>query len=301
MELYKKRDFGELIGAPFIFFGKEIKTLLTGIVIFIGPFILSEIVLIRWFGFHPVEDIYTQIQNFQYSFGGTSSFMMIFSVFQNVMLYTFIGSYIKVLHKKGYRNVEINDIWTEIKRFFWPFAGALILGNIIIVIGIIMFVIPGIYIAVALYPLFAIIIFEEIGVKNSLPRSFELIKGNWWLSLGLIIIMFIILTTGTAILTLFFNFLYRTIAAVGSAYFVLTNITNSFLEVVMSIFLISTSFFLYGYLISVKEQPELFNRISEISEEEDSNVKEMKEIDNEEDESIRFVNEDENDRFKPKY
>ncbi len=301
MEIYNKRDFGELIGAPFIFFGKEIKTLLTGIVIFIGPFILSEIILKRWFGFQSVENIYTQFQNFQYSFDGTSFFMMIFGFFQNVMLYTFIGTYIKILHKKGYRNVEINDIWIEIKRFFWPFAGALILGNIIIVIGIILFVIPGIYLAVALYPLFAIIIFEENGVMNSFFRSFELIKGNWWLSLGLMIIMFILLTTGTAILTLLFNFLNKTIASASSAYFVLTNITSSLLEVVMSVFLISTSFFLYGYLISVKEQPDLFNRISEISEEEDYNVDNIQNPENGENENNRFVDEDENDRFKPKY
>ncbi|MCF6184884.1 MAG: hypothetical protein L3J56_09745, partial [Bacteroidales bacterium] len=131
--------------------------------------------------------------------------------------------------------------------------------------------------------------------------SFELIKGNWWLSLGLMIIMFILLTTGTAILTLLFNFLNKTIASASSAYFVLTNITSSLLEVVMSVFLISTSFFLYGYLISVKEQPDLFNRISEISEEEDYNVDNIQNPENGENENNRFVDEDENDRFKPKY
>ncbi len=303
MDFYKQKDFGQLISAPFIFFGKEFKTLVSGLLVFIGPFILTEYILINRFHFQPAESISAQLQNLGNSnFTGTLFIMLLISFFQNVMLYTYISAYIKTLSHEGFGNVKIQQIWSEMKQIYWPNAGGLFLGSIIIVIGFFLIFFPGIYLAVALYPLFAIIVFEEKGVLQSISRSFELIKGNWWLAFGLIIIMGIILITLVAVLTFFFQYLYGFIAG-GTSLFVLNNVTNSLLDVFSSLFFISTPIFLYGHLIAKKEQPELVNKIAEISDNNEDSTDEETQLsdDTEKSDENRFMNDNDNDRFKPKF
>ena len=307
MDFYKQRDFGQLLGAPFIFFGKEIKTILQGLLIFIGPFILIKSVLIGYFGFSPTEDIYTKIQNVGQIKAGTSLFIQILEFFENVMLYSFIGSHIKIFINKEFGNVEIEEIWTEIKRFYWRISGGLILSAIIIVVGLILIIFPGIYFLVALYPLFAIIILEEKSVSKSIYRSFELIKGTWWLTFGLGLVMIIIMTTISA---LFYHIPGLIFGLTGgrSLQFVLSNFTKSSMDVIVNLFMIIMPFFIYGHIISVKEQPDLIERITDIAE--NSEIKEVsepkennlpehtKEIS--ESKENRFLNNENTDRFKPK-
>ncbi|MCD6556373.1 MAG: glycerophosphoryl diester phosphodiesterase membrane domain-containing protein [Bacteroidales bacterium] len=301
MDFYKQKDFGQLISAPFIFFGKEFKPLITGLLVFIGPFILTEYVLTNLFHFQSAESISAQLQNLgNGNFTGTLFIMLLISFFQNVMLYTYISAYIKTLSQEGFGNVEIQQVWSEMKRVYWPNTGGLFLGSIIIVIGLFLIILPGIYLAVALYPLFAIIIFENKGAVQSISRSLELIKGNWWLAFGLLIIMGIILISLVAVLTLFFQNLYAIIAT-GTSLFVLNSVTNSLLDVLSSVFFISTPIFLYGHLIALNEQPELVNRISEISDAEDITHSEKGETQNEDSGRDRLINDSDTDRFKPKF
>jgi len=301
MEFYTQKDFGQLISAPFIFFGKEFKPLITSILIFVGPFIVIESILIGYFNFSPAKDVVTQIQNIGANTSGTAYFIQFFEFFKNIMLYTFIAVYAKIYVQKGTGNIETADVWKGISRFYWPVAGGQLLGGIIIVIGFLLIVIPGIYLAVALAPLFVIIVFEENGISKSLTKSFELIKGSWWLVLGLFIVMFIMLTTASGILYLLSESVFG-IVAPGSVNSAIYNVFDLSFELLISTFLILLPIFIYGHLIAEKEQPELVNKIAEISDNnEDPTEKETKTIDDPENlDENRFLDDTDTDRFKPK-
>lgn len=302
MTFYKQKDFGELISAPFVFFGKNFKPFVVGLLVFVGPFILTESILIGHFNFSPAKDVITQIQNIGINKPGTAYFIQFFEFFKNIMLYTYICVFVKIYVKNEDGNIETEDIWNEIRRFYWPVAGAQILGGIIIIIGFFLVVIPGIYLAVAFAPLFAIIVFEEIGISKSLSRSFELIKGNWWLTFGLFIVMFILLTTASGVISLLANTVSGFITP-GSAVSVITNILDLSIELLISTFLILVPVFIYGHLIAEKEQPELTGKINEIFDDnEDTNEDpvQTEETPNK-DEENRFSDENDTDRFKPKY
>jgi len=296
MEFYKQKDFGELISAPFIFFGKQFKPFFTGLLIFVGPFILIESVLIGYFNFSPAEDIITQIQTIGTNKPGSSYFIKFFEFFKNIMLYTYIGVFVKLFVNSGGQKTETQDIWREIRRFYWPVAGGQILGGIIIAVGLILIVIPGIYLAVALSPLFVVIIFEESGVSKSITRSFELIKGNWWLIFGLFIVLFIMLITASGVLFLLTGTVFSFVSQ-GTVVSVISNVLDLSFELIISVFLILLPLFLYGHLIGEKEQPELTEKIKDIIDPENETITEEE---SESGSENRFLNDDDTDRFKPK-
>ena len=300
MEFYKQKDFGELISTPFIFFGKQFKPFITGLVIFVGPFILIESVLIGYFNFSPSNDLITQIQTIGTNKSLSSYFIKFFEFFKNIMLYTYIGGYVKLFVNSRGQKTEIQDVWKEICRFYWPVAGGQILGGIIIAVGFILLVIPGIYLAVALSPLFVVIIFEESGISKSITRSFELIKRNWWMIFALFIVLFIMLTTASGVLYLLTEIVSPFISQ-GAIFLTISNLSELSFEGIISVFLILLPVFLYGHLIGETEQLELRKKINEIytdnpDTEENENLSETET----KEEENRFLNDD-TDRFKPKY
>ncbi len=64
--------------------------------------------------------------------------------------------------------------------YIFPMIGIWFLYSIAIVVGMLLLVIPGIYLMVALMLAPYLIIIEDNGVWASLKRSRQLIKGNWW-------------------------------------------------------------------------------------------------------------------------
>jgi hypothetical protein len=56
-------------------------------------------------------------------------------------------------------------------------------------IGMVYVIFPGIYFAVALFPLVFIARYENIGFGKAFGRSTKLIKDNWWKTFGLIILL----------------------------------------------------------------------------------------------------------------
>lgn len=64
-----------------------------------------------------------------------------------------------------------------------------LLSGIAVFIGLLLFIIPGIWIGVSLVPVLAIVMFEDSGVIDSMRRSFGLVSGNWWQVLLVVIVL----------------------------------------------------------------------------------------------------------------
>jgi|SRR3989338_9962967 len=81
---------------------------------------------------------------------------------------------------------------------FWDVLWTYILMTILIILGLILFIIPGIILVISYSFAFYIVMNENKSGYAALKRSMELISGNWWavlgrfLALGLIVIIFLI-------------------------------------------------------------------------------------------------------------
>jgi len=70
--------------------------------------------------------------------------------------------------------------------------GAYLLGILAIAVGLILLVVPGIWLMVALFPSFLVPVVERLGPATSLSRSFKLVKGSWWRTAGILTVMVLI-------------------------------------------------------------------------------------------------------------
>jgi hypothetical protein len=315
-EFYKEREFGEYIGIPITFFIQEFKLLIKSLLIFVGPFVLLEVILSYYLKFEIEQNFFSILSsNGLNNYSGYTFIFQILQLFQSVMLSSLIGVYIKLYIASGRGTYDISDIWEGIKRFYFAVLGGQILAGLIIIVGFLLIIFPGIYVAVVMSLLFPIIIFEEEGVGKSVSRTFEVIKGNWWTVFGAYIIFFIIIVIVLAISGLLIGAIF---GLFGGFHYLTSGFTGIIELITSSIFSI-LSVLLYTSFSDKKEKPDLLSRINQISQsDEDLNVFEVKENnqndsdseknkqqdDNNYNDDIkeknRFTDEDDNNRFKPK-
>lgn len=66
--------------------------------------------------------------------------------------------------------------------------GAYVLTAAAVAAGFFVFVVPGIWIGVALAVAFPALLFERLGPGRACARSFELVSGNWWRTFGTLLL-----------------------------------------------------------------------------------------------------------------
>ncbi len=80
----------------------------------------------------------------------------------------------------------------ELKTSFLKVGGKLLIVNIVVgliaMIASVFLLIPGIYLGVVFSLVAPIVVFEDAGLGQALSRSFEVIKGNWWKTFGILFI-----------------------------------------------------------------------------------------------------------------
>ena len=93
-------------------------------------------------------------------------------------------AYLRVYYDK-YRNGDVNRITSgEVWQVVWKYLGSSILVSIafgfIVVLGILFFIVPGIYFGIALIFLVYCIIIRGDSADRAFGGSMALVKGRWW-------------------------------------------------------------------------------------------------------------------------
>jgi len=113
----------------------------------------------------------------------------------------FVGVYIHVatvyITLKVYKGEkpEFADIFGA-NRFYWRFLLADLLYGLIVMIGFILCIIPGIYLLIKYHFYGYIMIEQDAGVMDSLKLSWDITKGAWWDLFLLFILCWLIMLAG---------------------------------------------------------------------------------------------------------
>jgi len=275
IEIFKQRDFGEFISTPITFFIQEIKLLSKVLLIFVGPFIVLNVILVSVFHIGYDQDIFSMFteQNYNQNSGGNLIIRLV-DLFQSIMLYTSLGVYVKLYIERGKGNFDVQDIWQVLSKFYWPVLGGQFLAGIMIIVGILVLVVPGIYLGGVFSILFVVIIFEEEGVSKSISRCFEVIKGNWWTAFGTFIVMGIMFLVVSGILGLLLGLVFS-VAGFSQIVSVFSGVIIGLVTIMLTAVLVLLPIFLYASFVADKENPKLMNRINDISETDDVNIFEV--------------------------
>lgn len=120
-------------------------------------------------------------------------FIMLCYIFAFTVEKCTVYGYIKLYIEKGKDNFSLHDIWSEIKKHFFPVLGTSIVTGLIIIVGLALCFIPGIYLGVSLSLIYMALIFERKGFGNAFSRSFQLTGKKWWLTFGLVIVTYLMI------------------------------------------------------------------------------------------------------------
>lgn len=178
----KERNFEQLITATFQFIRQEYKPFLKLILRVTGPFLI--LMLIGLTGYlNSINDLTSNLIDID-----TSSPVQLIVSLSLVAL--FGGSAYLLAHAATLYYIESyianngaadpKEVQRKTFANFFSFLGLGIVSMFIIIFGIFFCIIPGIYLAIPLSLVFAVFVFENRDVIESVEMSLKLIKGEWW-------------------------------------------------------------------------------------------------------------------------
>jgi len=201
IELRRVRDFGEIINDTFTFLKENFKPLFKALFIICGFFVLAgaattaltqlKLVGMTTTKFNP--DTYDSATT-AYSYFTAAIVNALILVFAQLSIYLVTLCYIAVYLERKDRQPTFAEVWGFFKFYFWRALGSSILMVLLIAVGFLLCVIPGIYLMPPLYLLFPIIVMENTSFRYAFNKSFTLVKDNWWMVFGVIVVMSIIVS-----------------------------------------------------------------------------------------------------------
>ena len=212
VELAKIRDFGEIISDTFLFVRQNIKPLLKYFFTFCGIFIAGGMVCaalyqLKWTG--TMNSIRggafntNQYKPSQFSFFGPEYFLLIlFGMLSFTTLIVTFLSYIALYKEKGKQVPTTEEMWGYIKYYFLRVLGSSILLHILLLLASLLCGVPGIYLSPIFALIFPIMVMENASFGYAFKRSFFLIKDNWWVTFGSLVVIWIIFYVVIVVITI---------------------------------------------------------------------------------------------------
>ena len=282
----QERDFGEIFNTSFAFIRQEFKPLGKAVLYFVLPVLIVAAILNMLVGFEQqkmLNDIgVSNASKFSNPFASMGNIfkylipmMLVYAIGLTSLRCTIYG-YIKLYITKGKDQFSLNELWLEIKKYFFPILGTSILVGIIVGIGFIFCILPGIFLGVSLSIIYMALTFENKGFSDAFGRSFTLTKQQWWATFGLIVVVFIMIYLVSLLLAIpamlmGFKSFFTSFKSmqnggnmhISTSYYVLTSITALITYVLFSVPFIVLAF-QYFNLVEIKEKPSLQEKIEQI-------------------------------------
>lgn len=228
IEFHKARDFSKKVNDTFEFLRQNFKPLIKSILFIAGPPVLMGSLLIGSF----IGDFFNLTQS---SFNNPGSSEMtgnyflsvnfwlqlilaaVFLLISGVASISSINNYILLYGEKKSNQIEVSEVWNRVKETFWMYLGTMVFFTILFLLGYMLMLVPVILLStispwllvlsvigviiVLFYLLFGasltffIRAYEKIGFFSAISRSFYLVKGKWWSTFGLIMVLSMIVST----------------------------------------------------------------------------------------------------------
>lgn len=258
----KEREFGELISDTFAFVKQNYKSLFKVIIKVAGPIMLLMVVSYLIYNFVIFGGNSPFSNNFDIIFENISErytitfligilFMMVVSILFYAIFYATINySILSYIENNGEINIE--EVSEQVRAKWSSFFGLTFVTGIMLIFGLILCFLPGIYISVPLSLTFAIMVFKNLDVSDSISYSFKLVKRNWWVSFFTLIVMFIFYNIIVSIFqipaTIYTMVKVMTVDGSSTGIFSLNDF-SSWIMLITSGIVSLIQFFLFGFIV----------------------------------------------------
>ncbi|MBD0402969.1 glycerophosphoryl diester phosphodiesterase membrane domain-containing protein [Flammeovirga sp. EKP202] len=265
------RSLGEKIEFTFSFWAKNFKTILISVLTLATPFFLigggfsayATTSILKAGNAGPTAAL--AVYSDPYFYIG-----FIFSMFGYVLLSAMATSMVKVYLDKELE-FTVSNIRSKTLSITPKIIGTTFIVGFFVSLATLMFIIPGIYLAIAYAVVVPVLIFEETTMDGALDKSRKLVKGNWWSTLGFLLIFGFI----SSLVNYVFGFVGGIVTGVEAAsitasgsevadsYTTLMIIVSGFSSLVSPIFTILMQIGTVVLYFSLKEQKEATSLLKE--------------------------------------
>lgn len=198
----KERDLGSIITDTFKFIKEEYKTLFRLYIKHVGWLLLLVVAASTYYQYQslkistsvltetgPAAFLTEMIADTGVAILLLSVASIAYSALSLVVITSIIKSYVQ-------NNGEINEdeVNQFVKQFFGRTLGSLVVVGLLVFIGFLLCVLPGIYLIVPLSLIFPILVFQEKTFAEAFSESFKLIKNNWWISFATLLVVSILIS-----------------------------------------------------------------------------------------------------------
>lgn len=189
--LRESRSFGDVITATFDFVAQNFKPLLKAYIKIVLPFLLFFLLacgLLVYFAISSAD-------------GGMPNLALIVPAYLLLIVLSLgitplgvsmISNYIKLYDLNGKENITHEELRAATFASFFPLLGHYFVYGFLTTLGMMLCLIPGIYVMVPLTYMQFIRVYEDRPFGETFSRSFQLMKGNYWNGLGIIVLLSII-------------------------------------------------------------------------------------------------------------
>lgn len=225
IEYHHTRDFSRKINATFEFVRQNIKSLSKSILFIAGPPVLGGSLLMGSFfsdmmmlsqavgggEANAMAEQFTSV-----SFWLQMLLMFVLLIVSTVATIATINNYILLYEEKQSNQIEVQEVWIRVRQTFWMYFGTMFLFGFLAMVVYVILLIPMVllasispflifigvlglmcvvvYLAVSVSLTFFVRAYERAGFFDALGRSFSLVKGKWWSTFGLTMVLSMIVS-----------------------------------------------------------------------------------------------------------
>jgi len=212
-----------------------------------------------------------------YMFPMSFFFALILSVFLNILFTAVIYRYVQLYNNSDDGVVNIKNIQDNLGGVFLKFFLLSLVAGVMLVLGFMMCIAPGIYLMVILSPLFIVALEEDLDIGDSIRRCFDLIQDKWWQTAGFLLLVSLVIGFASSIIQLPISLLSAFAPLMGleniGLIMGLSLVVSMIFGYIVNIFVYIATAIWYYNLREQKEGNSLIQSIDQIGKNEDNEEK----------------------------
>lgn len=189
IELRQQRDFSAVISTGFQFIRQNWKELYRPLVFICLPIYLVASVLFGSF----FRTVFAGAQGGDVAgmMAGMGTMMVgyVLMALSMLLLYSLVYEYMRFYMVNKGLKPTMGELWKETSKQLVSYFAIGLLAGFIASFGIILFLVGAIWLGIVFTMAFPLRAFERAEIGDCIGRSFKVIKGRWWMTFGLVIVL----------------------------------------------------------------------------------------------------------------
>lgn len=192
------RDLGQIVNATFVFLRQEWRPLLRAIATLCMPFAVvggylagGSMAGLQTAGVQADSDPFSALTIVKTTMLGViPAYLLLFVAY--MLLVAVVHEYLRLYHLGEHRSTSTGDLIKQTLGQIGPYTGAALISWLLMIVGILLFFFPFFYAWTIVSLAFAAHAMERTGGSDAITRSYNLVKGDLWPTMGLLLVIGII-------------------------------------------------------------------------------------------------------------